>query len=226
VSFLKDNRKRGTVGEFLQTIVVSDSKLSIVSAYFTIHAYHALRKELHSIHSLRFLFGEPAFIKALDINTPFRSYSIVDDALAIPAEDVLKQKNIARDCAEWIREKVDVRSIVKPNFLHGKLYHALHANGVERAIAGSSNFTSYGLGFGEKRNIELNLIVDSDRDRADLKSWFDDVWEDNTGLVEDVKDRVLAYLEQLYAENEPEFIYFNGIMHLTKQVKIRKVCER
>ena len=41
--------------------------------------------------------------------------------------------------------------------------------GVKKAIVGSSNFTVNGLGLGGSPNIELNMVVDSDRDRMDLK---------------------------------------------------------
>jgi phosphatidylserine/phosphatidylglycerophosphate/cardiolipin synthase-like enzyme len=49
---------------------------------------------------------------------------------------------------------------------------------VEDAILGSSNFTVRGLGLGSGNNIELNLIVDSNRDRQELKQWFSEVWND------------------------------------------------
>jgi acetolactate synthase regulatory subunit len=51
-------------------------------------------------------------------------------------------------------------------------------------------------------NIELNMVVDSDRDRTDLKAWFDEFWSD-TALVEDVKAKVLEYLAQLYVDHSP-----------------------
>jgi hypothetical protein len=37
-----------------------------------------------------------------------------------------------------------------------------------------------GLGLAQRPNIELNLIVDSDRDRHDLLAWFDEIWSDDT----------------------------------------------
>ncbi len=104
--------------------------------------------------------------------------------------------------------------MVKPNFLHSMLYHIRKANGVEKALAGSSNFTVNGLGLGGSKNIELNLVVDSDHGRQELKEWFDALWHDQTGLVADVKAEVLQYLEQLYVENEPEFIYFKTLFHI------------
>ena len=62
-------------------------------------------------------------------------------------------------------------------------------------------------------NIELNLIVDSDRDRADLKAWFDNLWSDQE-LVEDVKDDVLQYLAQRYQNHSPTFIYYKTLFHI------------
>ncbi|MGH9429651.1 MAG: SNF2-related protein, partial [Terriglobia bacterium] len=81
----------------------------------------------------------------------------------------------------------------------------------------SSNFTVSGLGLGStNNNIELNLEVDSNRDRRDLKVWFDAIWN-NQDLVADVKDEVLLYLGQLYANHAPEFIYFKTLYHLFEQ---------
>ena len=57
---------------------------------------------------------------------------------------------------------------------------------------GSANFTVRGLGQGNSNNnIELNLIVDGNRDRQELKQWFDELWSD-PNLVKDVKQEVLS----------------------------------
>ncbi|MBE2272656.1 MAG: NgoFVII family restriction endonuclease, partial [Flavobacteriales bacterium] len=215
LSSILDNRNRGSVGKFLSDNIKSESDLSVVSAYFTIYAYSHLKKQLESINKLKFLFGEPTFIKSLDpTKTNKRDFKIEDDKIVIPIEGRLTQKSIAKECSEWIQQKVEIKSMVKPNFLHGKMYHVTQKSGVEKAIVGSSNFTVNGLGFSKNPNIELNIIVDNDRDREDLKAWFQELWEDNTGLVEDVKTEVLKYLEQFYVENEPEFIYFKTLFHV------------
>lgn len=215
LSSIKDNHKRGSVGQFLRETIKPDSSLSIVSAYFTIYAYNQLKAELDGISDLKFLFGEPTFIRSLDpskVNK--RDFKIEDDKIVIPIESRLIQKAIAKQCSDWLSEKAEIKSMVKPNFLHGKLYHIKQATGIEKAAVGSSNFTVNGLGLGGSPNIELNIVIDSDRDRQDLKQWFDDLWNDDTGLVEDVKEQVLKYLEQLYIENEPEFIYFKTLYHI------------
>jgi len=214
-SSIRDNHSNGTVGDFLKQAISSNSNVSIVSAYFTIYAYHHLKSNLDAINHLRFLFGEPTFIRSMDpdkINT--RDFKIEDDRLVIPIENRLTQKSIAKECSEWIKNKSEIRSMVKPNFLHGKMYHIQQESKIEKAIVGSSNFTVNGLGLGGSKNIELNIVIDSDRDRQELKQWFDAIWNDQTGLVEDVKDEVLKDLEQLYIENEPEFIYFKTLYHI------------
>ena len=59
----------------------------------------------------------------------------------------------------------------------------------------------------------MNLIVDGNRDRQELKQWFDELWG-NDELVKDVKQEVLNYLKQLYENNAPEFIYYKTLCHI------------
>ncbi|MYK22102.1 ATP-dependent helicase [Candidatus Poribacteria bacterium] len=213
-SSIRDNHKHGSVGDFLKSKIEEGSSLSIVSAYFTIHAFQALKESLTEIKELRFLFGEPRFIKSLDPEkTDKKAYKIEGEAEGLKFEDQLKQNWVAKECAAWIREKVKIQSIRKSNLMHAKMYHIAN-NGVEDAIVGSSNFTVRGLGMSTtENNIELNLEVDSNRDRTDLKTWFNEMWSDKE-LVEDVRDDVLLYLEQLYQNNTPEFIYYKTLYHI------------
>lgn len=209
-SGIRDNHNYGKVGIFLKEKIKTDVQLSIVSAYFSIYGFEPLRKELAEINHLRFLFGEPRFIEQIDpTRTETKAFDITEEGLGL--KNRLEQKAIAKACADWIEAKVEIRSLIKSNLLHGKLYH-IDNHGVEAALMGSSNFTAQGLGFG-KSNIELNLIVDSDRDRSDLKAWFDNLWND-TALVQDVKEEVLKYLAQVYANHAPQFIYYKTLFHL------------
>lgn len=208
---IKDNRQRGRVVDFLQAKVGAGSRLSIVSAYFTIYAYEALSQSLDRIDSLQFLFGEPRFIQSLDPEkTDKKAFKLEDEGLTLVNR--LRQRDIARRCAAWMANKVEIRSVRASNLLHGKLYH-INDGHREHALMGSSNFTQRGLGLSDVPNIELNMVIDSDRDRAELKVWFDELWHDTT-LVEDVKAQVLEYLAQLYVDHSPEFIYFKTLFHV------------
>ena len=209
---IRDNHDRGTVGDFLKSNIENGSSLSVVSAYFTIHAFEALKGYLWEIDGLRFLFGEPDFIKNLDArNTDPKAFKIEDEGLHL--DKPLQQRPIAQECADWIKDKVEIKSTRQSNLLHGKMYHIAN-NGVEKAIMGSSNFTVQGLGLGQSNNnIELNLEVEDDQDRQDLKAWFDDVWNDDE-RVEDVKKKVIDRLEKLGDDQAPEFIYYKTLYEL------------
>ena len=224
-SGIRDNLRRGTVYEFLAQEIKNGSALSIVSAYFTIYAFEALQKPLNEIENLRFLFGDPDFIRNLDPNnTEKKAFEITDTGLELNKQ--LQQKPIAKACAEWIKEKVEIRSTRESNLLHGKMYHITN-NGVEKAIMGSSNFTMHGLGLRKgSSNIELNLEVDSDRDRQDLKAWFDEIWDDDK-LVEDVKEKVIATLEQIGKDHAPELIYYKTLYELFREeIETRKANDQ
>ena len=211
-SGLRDNHSRGSAADFLRARIQSGSKLSIVSAYFTIYAFDALKEELERIEHLDFLFGEPSFINRLDpCKTEKKAFIIDADGLELANK--LQQKRVAKECADWIERKVDIKTITQSNLLHGKMYHIANG-GMEDAILGSSNFTVRGLGLGTAgNNIELNLIVDGNRDRQELKQWFTELWG-NEDLVKDVKQDVLNYLKQLYENHTPEFIYYKTLYHI------------
>ena len=54
-----DNSPHKLLGDFLKREIHSGDNLSIVSAYFTIYAYEALRAELENAGAIRFLYGNP-----------------------------------------------------------------------------------------------------------------------------------------------------------------------
>ncbi|TVR49585.1 MAG: ATP-dependent helicase, partial [Puniceicoccaceae bacterium] len=208
---LRDNHSRGTVGEFLRHHLKPGADLDFVTAYFTVFAFEKLRSELEALGRIRLLFGEAAFLQQLDPEKTGAAYVLKDDGIVLSSG--LNQRHLARACATWIREKVEVRSVTRTGFLHGKMAHITRGE-VTAAILGSSNFTTRGLGLAtSNNNVELNLIVSDDRDRDELRRWFQDLW-DNPDKVEDVKQRVLDFLEQVYRDQSPQFIYFKTLYEL------------
>ena len=140
---IRDNHTRGKVADFLAEKMAAGSQLSVVSAYFTIYAYDALSSQLDQIAHLNFLFGEPRFIASLDPDkTDKKAFKIEDEGMELANR--LQQKEVARRCAAWLRDKVDIRSVRQANLLHGKLYH-IDDGRREHALLGSSNFTRRGL---------------------------------------------------------------------------------
>jgi len=135
-SGLRDNHTRGSVADFLRAKSQTGSKLSIVSAYFTIYAYDALKAELERIGHLDFLFGEPSFVNRLDPSRTEKKAFIID-AAGLELANKLQQKRVARECADWIERKVEIKTIKQSNLLHGKMYHVA-TGGAEDAILGET----------------------------------------------------------------------------------------
>ena len=127
-------------------------------------------------------------------------------------KQALVQKPLARACANWILNQVEIRTINRANFLHGKLYHIEQAH-KSATLAGSSNFTLRGLGFGATPNIELNLDVRSKKDRTALLDWFEDLWNDKD-LTRDAKADVIAALNRLGQPYDPQFVYYKTLFHV------------
>ncbi|MCX7144202.1 MAG: hypothetical protein NT123_24830 [Proteobacteria bacterium] len=100
-SGLRDNHTRGSVADFLKEKIQDGSRLSVVSAYFTIYAYDALKGRLDGIEHLDFLFGEPSFVNRLDPSKTEKKAFIID-ADGLELSNKLQQKRVAKECSEWI----------------------------------------------------------------------------------------------------------------------------
>ena len=211
-----DNNRTRRVGDVLQDAITPASDLSFVSAYFTIYAYQALRDTLEAAGSVRFLYGDPQGIGTVDpIDDQTKTFRLTDDG-GIKLEDVLAQKPLAQACAAWIKRLVEIRTIDRANFLHGKLYHVARPDGTSAALLGSSNFTKRGLGFGSVPNIELNTLIGDAGERDALQDWFNALWADEK-LTRDAKQEVLAALARLGAAYAPEFVYYKTLYHIFEE---------
>ena len=204
-----DNRDF-TVVDYLREHLDYADEFSIVSAYFSIYGYDLLASQLARVPKTRFLFGDPSSVDDL---TPgekdVKAFSFTERGL-VP-QQALKQKPLARKCAEWVKSNtVDVRSVRQSNFLHGKMY--LTSGG---GVVGSSNFTKNGLGGSARPNLEINLAVSNAELLAQLHGWFDDLWTDEA-LTYDVKQRVLDALNRLGRDYAPDFMYFKTLYELFK----------
>jgi ERCC4-related helicase len=214
-----DNKKAKVSDELLANIDF-DSKLSITSAYFTIFAYEKLKESLSKINELRFLFLEPTFVETQEeqrefyINRLNREKQISGNEFEIKLRNELTQTQIARECAEWIKSKVEFRSLKKEDVSNARTIHVKNPNS-EFIITGTLDFTSTGLGFSNSKKIEMNMLTSDGTATREALNWFNDTWN-NPKLVEDVKQEVLKNIQIIYKENTPEFIYFITLYNIFK----------
>ena len=218
---LLDNKTQGKVIDKLREDLKSGTKLSIISAYFTIFAYQELRKELNKIDSLRLLFSMPTFVEnKKDINREFKlsgSYErgLAGDRYEMKLKNELKQSEIAKECAEWIRKKVEVRAYDEEYSLPQKMYIMEQNESENSYIVGSADFTSSGLGIVPSNKIEMNTYEKNTNSTQMWLMQFNMLWNNNE-KAKDVKKALLNSLEVVYKENTSEFIYFVTLYNIFK----------
>ena len=192
---LIDNKKNGKVGDVLKQNIRNSSKLSIISGYFTIYAFDALKKELSKVSSLRLLFSNPTF------KTNSNSLKLSGESEEIKLKNSLQQVKIARECASWIQQKVEAKQVKVSGAIPFNLYYIAN-NGSSSAIQGSSNFSSSGLGYINSNTFHMNTLVKDRETTSSLLATFDEIWN-NTSMVSDIKKEIL---EKTVKESfSPEF---------------------
>ena len=123
------NNTTKTLKEDLAVEIKKGSKLSIAAACFSIYAFQELKKELCDIEELRFIFNSPAFTteKAKKEKREFyiprlnRERSLYGTEFEVKLRNELTQKAIAKECAEWIKQKVTFKSIVSDQTIQGQM---------------------------------------------------------------------------------------------------------
>lgn len=211
------DNKLSIVGEDLRASIQKGSKLSIASSIFSIYGYEALKKEFNGIEELRFIFTDPTFIKNSEQKKDSRLFEIsntVQKAISgsefeINLKNELKGRSIAKECRKWCEQKVKFKSSIGNNALNPMLI--LDENATYLNI---NEFSSAGFGY-KKDNVVLGQITKMS-DVTATKSFldnFDNVWND-TSILKEISGEVLAYIDNLYKENSPEFIYYLTLYHL------------
>ena len=211
--YILDNHER-SVADYLRQHLPDAEVFRLVSAYFSIYGYQLLHNELDGLQDVRFLYGDPVSVGELDpAEKNPKHFELTEQGLA--PDHQLQQKCLARQCAEWVqRANVQIRSVSRSNFLHGKMYLTESAQG-GAAVVGSSNFTKRGMGGSAGANLEINLAASDAHMRAEMKEWFDRLWGDEA-QTKDVKREVLAALERIGKNYAPDFVYYKTLFELFK----------
>lgn len=205
-----DNRHT-TAADYLRGALADADRLSLVSAYFSIYGFEALQGVLTNLAEVRFLYGDRSSIEDVDPNQESKAFELKDGALS--PSHALTQRTLAKECAAWVsRDGVQVRAITRSNFMHGKMYLADGDKTAPKGLVGSSNFTKSGLGASVAGNMEINLAVEDPEVLAELRQWFDEVWDSDK--TEDVKAQLLAELARVGANHSPRDVYFKTLYEI------------
>jgi len=206
-----DNINNIVKDDLIQTIT-KGSKVSIASACFSIYAFEELKEQLQGISELNFIFTSPTFIKERDLKEKREFYipqlnrerSLYGTEFEVKLRNELSQKAIAKECAEWIREKVKFKSNVTNEQMGGFINVVAEEELTYFPING---FTTTDLGC-ERGNNLVNFVSKIDAPYSEnYINVFKEIWQDNKRL-KDVTDQVIENISNVYKENSPDFIYF------------------
>ena len=121
-----DNTGRQRLGDALKEAIGEDARLSIIASYFTVYAYGELREELSRVRELRFVFDQPTFLRRMqsekeprewEIKRREREIGVAGTGLELTLSNSINQRALARECAEWARERARFRTARKPGMI-------------------------------------------------------------------------------------------------------------
>lgn len=211
-----NNQLGETVYKELEKHIRKGSKVSTISAYFTMYAYSALKKELDKIDEMRFIFTTPSFSKNKDKEA--REYEIVNNNIfgnefELKLRNEMTQSAVAKDCAKWLKDKVEIKSFKEPNVAQPRMIHVHNKLEEDIVINGSVDFTTDGLGITGSNRADFNNFMAGEEFTDSQLLSFDTLWN-NEMVLTDVKDKLLKQMEVMYEENSGEFIYFKSLYHI------------
>lgn len=191
------------------------SRLSIAASCFSIYAFQELKDALKDIKELRFIFTSPTFTtektpkqqREFYIPRLNRERTLYGSEFEVKLRNKLTQKAIARECAEWIREKVCFKSNRTGEQMTG--FVTLD----DTSYFPVNGFTTVELGC-EKGNQAYTMIQKSEAPYSkEFINLFDQIWNDGSRL-QVVTDEVIDSISNAYKENAPEFIYFVALYNI------------
>ena len=193
----------------------SGSRLSIAASCFSIYAFQELKEALKDIKELRFIFTSPTFTtektpkqqREFYIPRLDRERTLYGSEFEVKLRNELTQKAIARECAEWIRQK----ACFKSNKTNEQMMGFINLD--DTSYSPISGFTTVDLGC-EKGNNAYTMIqkaeVPFSKAYIDL---FNQLWNDGSRL-QVVTEEVIDSISNAYKENAPEFLYFVALYNI------------
>lgn len=208
-----------TVKDDLAVTIEKGSSISIAAACFSIYAYQVLKKQFDNIDELRFIFTSPAFVteKAPKEKREFyiprlhRERSLYGSEFEIKLRNELTQKAVARECANWIKNKVKFKSNITPENMSG--FINIESGRSQSTYMPINGFTTVDIGC-ERGNNSYNMVTKLPAPHShEFIRLFESVWNDKVKL-QDVTEEVIENITTAYNENPAEFLYFVALYNI------------
>lgn len=175
--------------------------LDIISPYLSVFGFEALRRALDAADTTRLIL--PADTSQL---------LLLGGAEDRAARNRLQRRWLAQLCAEWIREKVDLR-LASHAIPQGALVLRDAKGRPQRAIHGVTSLTTGGLGVTPGNPHSLIQASETPPEAQLLSSWFDAQWATVASKADD-KQGLLDALNDLAAPKSARLCYALILHHL------------
>ncbi len=213
------NNTTKVVKDDLVNKIKSGSRVSIAAACFSIYAYQALKDELENCDEFRFIFTSPTFVaeKTLKERKEFyiprlhREKSLYGTEFEVRLRNELKQKAVAKECADWMHRKASFRT----NTTREGMNNFLVVENPEDSYTymPMNSFTAVDLGCERGNNISNMVTRFENPASKEFLNLFETVWNDKEKLT-DVTNEVIDMISSVYQENSPERIYFMTLYNI------------
>ena len=194
--FIVDNSVEGWTGlRYLEEWSGIAKAFDIATGYFEIGALLSLDGKWQQLDKIRILMGAETTHrtrKALLDAVRARALQILDGSIEADKGANPFLHGVSAILGALRSGQIECRVYDKDKF-HAKAYitHAkLDVVGAQ-ALVGSSNFTTPGL----TKNIELNIQVQSGREVAQLREWFETHWNDATEVTDAVIETISRHTQ-------------------------------
>lgn len=216
IEFIDNIQK--TLGQSMKEELRPSSKVSIAAACFSIYAYQELQNELKNIDEFRFIFTSPTFLaekvkkekREFYIPRLNRERSLYGTEFEVKLRNELSQKAIAKECAQWIKEK----AIFKSNVTQQAMPSFINVD--EVSYNPVKEFTAVELGVEKGNNAAFAITKMKAPMNLSFLQLFEQFWENKT-IMQDVTEQVIENIASAYNENAPEFIYFVTLYNIFKE---------
>ena len=194
------------------------SRLSIAASCFSIYAFQELKSALKDIKELRFIFTSPTFTtektpkqqREFYIPRLDRERTLYGSEFEVKLRNELTQRAIARECADWIKEKACFKSNTTNEQMMGFI------NLDDTNYSPIDGFTTVDLGC-EKGNSAYTMIQKAEAPFSQAYiDLFNQLWNDGNRL-QVVTDEVIDNISNAYKENAPDFLYFVALYNIFKE---------
>ena len=176
------------VRDDMKDTIKRNSKVSIAAACFSMYAYKELKEQFEQIEEFRFIYTSPTFTtekvakqeREFYIPRLSRESSLYGTEFEIKLRNELTQKAIAKECADWIKNKATFRSNTSGENMPG--FMTVDNNQEKVAYMPLAGFTTVDIGC-DRGNNAYNMVNRMESPFAEqYMQTFDAIWNDKDKL--------------------------------------------